>query len=338
MKRPSGFTPQRPSTGEPHRQDSTRPARSFRPIGESAPAAPAEPIPFAPITRDTRDEYAERPDQGPHSLDHSETQDLGERNHGETRNPGGTQSLREAQKQRRRIERAEVRRFTAESRRRRRTWLSVLGGVVGLALLACVLAYTPILSVRTIQVEGAERVSSDAVVNDLAGVLGSPFPMVNESAIKAALVRYPLIESYSVEARPPSTLVIRLVERTPVGAVDTGDGFLLVDAAGVVVESGERRPDGYPLIAVDGGAEAESFAPAVAVLRSLPGELFSQVDTVTATTLDDVRFTLRDADTTVVWGSAEESSLKAYTLEALMKAQPDYSEYDVTSPDVAVVR
>ncbi|WP_411720843.1 FtsQ-type POTRA domain-containing protein [Mycetocola sp.] len=315
MKRPSGFTPQRPSKPEPSRPDSSRPGRAPR-QGVAAPAAPADPIPFAPIARNEPNEHDQA--AGP--------------------TPPRSPDLREAQKQRKRIERAEVRRFTAESRRRRRTWLSVLGGIVGLALLACLLAYTPILSVRTIQVQGAERVSSDAIVADLSSQLGSPFPMVDESAIKAALVGYPLIESYSVEARPPSTLVIRLVERTPVGAVDTGDGFLLVDAAGVVVESGADRPGAYPLIAVDGGIDAEGFPSAAAVLRSLPSDLFARVDTVTATTKDDVRFTLRDAETTVVWGSAEEAPLKAYTLAALMKAQPGFAEYDVTSPDVAVVR
>lgn len=272
---------------------------------------PAEPIPFSPTVETARTE-ATRPEQTP--------------------------GLREARKQRKRVERAEVKRFTAHARRRRRTILSVAGGIVGLALLACLLAYTPILSVRTIQIEGAQRVSSDAVVADLSGQIGSPFPMVDESAIKAALVSYPLIESYAIEARPPSTLVIRLVERTPVGAIDTGDGFLVVDAAGVVIESATDRPGGYPLISVDGGVEADGFVPAAAVLRALPGDLFARVDTVTATTKDDVRFTLKETETTVVWGSAEQSALKAHTLEALMKAQPDFAEYDVTSPSVAVVR
>jgi cell division protein FtsQ len=313
MKRPSGFTPQRPSNPEPSRPDSSRPGGQERPGRPHGEDAPADPLPFTPVAQEEPSPPAEPV-------------------------PPRFPDLREAQKQRRRIERAEVRRFTAGSRRRRRTWLSVLGGIAGLALLVCLLAYTPILSVRTIQVEGAERVSSDAIVADLSSQLGSPFPMVDESAIKAALVRYPLIESYSVEARPPSTLMIRLVERTPVGAVDTGDGFLLVDAAGVVVEAAAARPGVYPLIAVDGGLKAEGFAPAAAVLRSLPADVFALVDTVTATTKDDVRFTLRDSDTTVVWGSAEESAFKAYTLVALMKAQPDFTEYDVTSPDVAVVR
>lgn len=307
MKRPSGFTPQRPSTPEPIRPDSARPARQAGTPPRETP--PAEPIPLSPAP-------VEREEQ--------ETTPL----------PG----LREARKQRKRVERAEVRRFTAQSRRRRRTWLAVVGGILGLAALACLLAYTPILSVRTIQVEGAERVDSADIVADLAGELGTPFPLVDERAIKAALVGYPLIESYAVEARPPSTLVIRLVERTPVGALETGDGFLVVDAAGVVVESSGSRPAQYPLIAVDGGMEADGFTPAAAVLRALPDDLFVRVDTVTATTTDDVRLTLRDSEATIVWGSAEESALKAYTLAALMKAQPDYDEYDVSSPDVAVVR
>ncbi|MET4636898.1 FtsQ-type POTRA domain-containing protein [Mycetocola sp. 2940] len=307
MKRPSGFTPQRPSTPEPNRPGSARPSG---PSGDPSPdARPAEPIPLTPSTDDVRVVSPAKP-------------------------PG----LREARRQRKRVERAEVRRFTAQARRRRRTWLFVLGGIAGLAALACLLAYTPILSVRTIQVEGAERVNSDAIVADLAGEMGSPFPMVDERAIKAALVSYPLIESYAVEARPPSTLVIRLVERTPVGALQTGEGFLIVDAAGVVVESHAEKPEQYPLIAVDGGIDAEGFGAAAAVLRALPGDLFARVDAVTATTKDDVRLTLRDSEATVVWGSAEESGLKAYTLAALMKAQPEVDEYDVSSPDVAVVR
>jgi cell division protein FtsQ len=316
MKRPSGFTPQRPSTPEPRRPDPTRRGGPAGPERKTArPDNAADPIPFAPIGKD---EQRDPDDSAPAPI----------------RSP----DLREAQKQRKRLERAEVRRFTAQSRRRRRTWLSVLGGVLGLAVLVCLLAYTPILSVRTIQVEGTDRVSPDAIVADLASELGSPFPMVDESAIKAALIRHPLIESYSVEARPPSTLVIRLVERTPVGSVDSGDGFVLVDAAGVVLEAAGDRPGGYPLIAVEEGTESEGFGPAAAVLRALPSGLFARVDTVTATTKDDVRFTLRDAGTTVVWGSPEESALKAYTLDALMKAQPGFAEYDVTSPGVAVVR
>ena len=132
--------------------------------------------------------------------------------------------------------------------------------------------------------------------------------------------------------------MVRLVERTPVGVLATPEGFRVVDAAGVVIEESASRPPSYPLIAVDGGKEAPGFLPAAAVLRSLPEDLFATVDQVTATTQDDVTFSLRDSDASIVWGSSDESKLKAFTLTKLMAAQPGFDVYDVSSPSVAVVR
>ncbi len=314
MKRPSGFTPQRPvdppASARGGRADGDdRADRSVRAEVHPIPLFQREPKVSAPSP-----ESAEAPVEV------------------------GSIDLREARKQRKRIEKAEVRRFTASSRRLRRNWLIGIGSILALALTAVLAAYTPLLSVREVQVEGAFLVSSDAVVEDLSSQLGSPFPLVDDTAIKAALVRYPLIESYSVQARPPSTLVVRLVERTPVGTLATETGFTVVDAAGVAITESATRPPNYPLIAVDGGTESDGFLPAAAALRSLPPELLATLEQVTATTQDDVTFTLRDSGTTVVWGSADESKLKAYTLTRLMASQPGFEVYDVSSPSVAVVR
>ena len=308
MKRPSGFTPQRPADaggGADRRSD-------------DIPVEHSVPIPlFGREPSATTDSDAPARRANPES---------------------GTIGARDARKLRKRVEKAEVKRFTAGSRRLRRNWLIGIGSFLALALVAVVAAYTPVLSVREIQIEGAFRVNSDAVVADLSSQLGSPFPLVDDTAIKAALVRYPLIESYSVQARPPSTLVVRLVERTPVGALATPNGFTVVDAAGVAIEETTSRPPNYPFIAVDGGIDAPGFLPAAAVLRSLPSDLLATVDEVTATTQDDVTFTLRDSDASVVWGSSDESKVKAYTLTKLMAAQPGFDVYDVSSPTVAVVR
>jgi cell division protein FtsQ len=121
-----------------------------------------------------------------------------------------------------------------------------------------------------------------------------------------------------------------------VGVVQQGGAFVLVDAAKVPIASSEKRPDGFPLIAASGAAadvDAESgFAAAAGVLSALPADVLAQVDTITAKTKDDVSFTLRDRRATVVWGSAEDSSLKAADLAALLKSAPDASRYDVSSP------
>lgn len=244
-----------------------------------------------------------------------------------------------ASRARRRREREEVKRFTAASRRRRIVTLSVVGGLAVLALACVGVAYTPIMAVRDIQVEGARLVSSDLIVRDLEGQEGTPLPLVDQSAIKASLVKYPLIQSYTVESRPPGTLVIRIVERRPVGVIAEGDSFDLVDVAGVVLSTGAARPDGYPLMVFEGDSASEGFAAAAAVLRALPDDVLSTVDEVTATTVDDVTLTLADSGAVVTWGSAEDSAAKAVALEKLMASYPPdaVDRYDVSSPGSVVI-
>ncbi|RLP78068.1 FtsQ-type POTRA domain-containing protein [Mycetocola tolaasinivorans] len=244
---------------------------------------------------------------------------------------------REAKRERKRFERQEVRRFTVRTRRRRRAWLIAVGSVVGVALIATLLSYTPILSVRKIDVRGTDRLSGSALEHELASQLGTPFPLVDQSAIKAVLTEFPLIESYRVESSPPSTLIVRIVERTPVGVVATNAGYELVDAAGVVIDRTGERPAGYPEITADRTASMDAFRAAAAVLRSMPEELRARVSSIGATTRDDVTFGLTDSETTVLWGDAADGVIKAKLLEALMKAQPEAKRINVTSAEIGVV-
>lgn len=245
--------------------------------------------------------------------------------------------LRKARKSRRRTERAEMRRFTETGRRRRRNWLIGGATVVGLALVAAALAFTPIMSVRHIEVVGAERVNGEDLAHALSGQEGQPFPFVDETAIRDVLTSYPLIESYSIESRPPSTLLVQIVERTPLGVVKNGDAFDLVDAAGVVIENTKTAPEGYPIIDIRQGQNPKAFAAAGAVLRSVPETLLPRITSITASTRDNVTFSLSGTKATVLWGDATEGTLKASLLDALIKAKPDAKRYDVTSTEIGVV-
>src|SRR4051794_7100447 len=138
--------------------------------------------------------------------------------------PIGLREVWRAARARRRMLRAEVRRFTVRQRRRRAVWLGAAASLVILVLATLGAAYSPLFAVESIQVEGASQLNAATVEAALAGQLGTPLPLVDESAVKATLVTFPLIESYSLEARPPHELVVRIVERTPVGVVKTAAG------------------------------------------------------------------------------------------------------------------
>lgn len=250
----------------------------------------------------------------------------------------GLRDVWAAARARRRALRREIRRFTARQRRRRNAWLIAAGAVVVLALGAVASAYSPAFAVSSITVIGTERLDAAAVEDALAGQLGTPLALVDSSEVKAALVSFPLVETYTLEARPPQELVVRIVERTPIGSISSKAGHTLVDAAGVALATTEKAPAGFPSLDVEGGAGSRAFLAVGAVYRALPEELRTQVTAITATTPNDVTLVLGDVD--VRWGGAADSAEKAVVLAAAMVANPPagVSVYDVSSPGAVVIR
>ncbi|WP_156759286.1 FtsQ-type POTRA domain-containing protein [Microbacterium karelineae] len=245
-----------------------------------------------------------------------------------------------AARRRRRAERAEVRRFTVRSRRRRIAWLSGLGALVLLVVGTVGAAYSPLFAVERITVRGASALDANAVVEALDGQLGRPFPLVDHGEIRSALIGFPAIETYAIESRPPHDLVVRIVERTPVAVIATDAGFTTVDAAGVALSTTEQQPEGLPIAEVEGGPSSEAFAAAGQVLRSLPADIAERVTAVRASSPDDVSFDLPDGGgVSVVWGSADDTAQKVDTLTAGFEAAPPdtVSTYDVSSGGVLVV-
>jgi len=252
----------------------------------------------------------------------------------------GVRDVWSAARARRRALRAEVRRFTARQRRRRITWAIVGGAMILLVLGTLGAAYSPLFAVEEISVVGTTTLDPAAVASALDGQIGTPLPLVDSSAVKAALVKFPLVESYSLEARPPHELVVRIVERTPIGSIQTGAGYALVDAAGVILSTTPQPIPGHPALTVEGGLSSPAFRAVGTVFRSLPDDIRAQVSAMSATSPNDVTLTLGATGTTVVWGNADDSMLKAKNLASIMAARPPSgaSSYDVSSPSAIVVR
>ena len=225
MKRPEGFDGRRPqadSGGSPARRG--RAARPER-------ATPARAIPPRTTARSVT--VPRRP-------------------------AGALKEARAASRERHRYERREIRRFTRRTRHRRLGWVVALGIVGVLVGLLAVAIYSPLLALRTIRVEGTAAVSAEAVTAAVSDQLGTPLALLDYDRIRARLDASPLIRSFVTEAQPPSTLVVRITERRPVGAIPTSAGFAVVDPAGVVLSTSPGRVAGVPLIDVEAmGVESE---------------------------------------------------------------------------------
>jgi cell division protein FtsQ len=225
---------------------------------------------------------------------------------------------RAAERAERHAERVEARRFTRDSRRRRITWITVGALFVVLVTVLAVAIFSPILALRTIRIEGASVVKASAVRASLADQLGTPLALLNTTKIDKDLSQFTLIRSYVTEIVPPNTLVVRIEERQAIGVVADGDIFEQVDPAGVVLRKSATR-DRLPIIDIGsakvGGA---AFVAAVKVLLAMPSSVASQVQSVSATTLDNVSLTLTGGKHTVIWGSSAQSEEKAEVLGVLL--------------------
>ena len=250
--------------------------------------------------------------------------------------PTSTRDVWRAARARRKALRAEIRRFTQRSRRRRIVWLSAIGAVVLLIGGTTAAAYSPLFAVEKITVLGATTLDAAAVEAALAEQVGTPLALVDSSEVKAALLAFPLIETYALEAKPPHDLTVRIVERTPVGVIRSDAGYTLVDAAGVALATTSDQPAGQPLLEIDGGTDSVAFESAGLVVRSVPAELRALLTGVSATTADDVTLTL-SSGLTVVWGSSEDSPMKSEVLTKTLLSNPEASTIDVTSPHAVVV-
>ena len=248
-------------------------------------------------------------------------------------------SSRALARARKRYERDEVKRFTRRARRRRAGWFAAILTLLAVGALVAVAVFSPLLALRTITVDGTSRLNSGTLEKALDGQLGTPLALLNYGKITKDLAPFSLIRSYVTEIVPPGTLMIHVVERTPIGAIQGTDSFALVDPAGVTVESSKTRPPGYPLIQLgDGTIKGAGYASMAQVLLALPPTVLTKVDTITAQTHDDVTLTLSGSNQRVVWGSSDDSDAKAQLLADLiaLHSGSGAGEYDVSAPGTAV--
>lgn len=206
-------------------------------------------------------------------------------------------------------------------------------GAIGLAYL---LLLSSVFGVRSVDVVGTGLVPADAVRAAAAVTAGTPLLRLDTGAVADRVSGLRPVAAVEVQRSWPSTVTIRITERTPLAYGRETDGTRLVDAQGLDFATVAEPPPGLPELRT-GSGEATVAAASVLVTLSGPGQegLWAELLAVRADGPNDVQLVLR-GDRTVRWGSAERSDRKAQVLAALL-TQPG-SVYDVVSPDLPTIR
>lgn len=220
--------------------------------------------------------------------------------------------------------------------RRRRLILGVVAGVV-LALFgtaAWLVWASDVLAVRTVEVSGAKAVPAEQVRTLADVAVGTPLVRVDLAEVANRVAGLPPVAGVSVAREWPGTLRITITERTAAYAIETAGGYWIADGDGVIFASAARAPKGL-VVAQVAGDDPRLVRDLSTVLRALPAGVRDKLKRVDVTSADAITLEL-SGNTTIVWGSADQSELKAQVITSLMKTKQRV--YDVSAPSFPVTR
>lgn len=229
-------------------------------------------------------------------------------------------------------------------RSRRQRLLRLATIPLAIATVAWVLWESPLLAVRSVQVDGVHRLDAERVRAAAAVRTGTPLLQVDVGAVEARVRRLPQVAAVRAARGWPDRVVITVTERVPIAVVTQDGRRSLADADGVLFDTvtGEPPPGVVPVEVPHPVRGDPAFRAALSAVGALAGPVRGQVRQVTATNGQDVTLHLADG-TTVVWGSGQDSARKATVLAALLDqlssgALEPAKTIDVSAPNAVVLR
>ena len=235
---------------------------------------------------------------------------------------------------------SDERRFTAGRRRRRRAWLTSGGVIVAVALVVTGIVMSPLLTLTDIVVKGRDAVPERIILGAASDQIGQPLVALNFDAIRERLSTVTRIQSFTTEIQPPHTLIIRVVERQAIGFMAIESRWVVVDGAGVIIDTVSDKPAGIPELLGE-STTSNAFSAMAETLVSLPGSVRANIASISAQTRDSVRFILRGVGHEIVWGSPDNSAVKIVVMDRALRVA-DRSrgvfEIDVSAPDNIVLQ
>ena len=173
----------------------------------------------------------------------------------------------------------------AAPRRLRRSLKAHLFALLWLVLLsgACfALLKSPAMYLNRYEVRGAINLSREEVIRAAETPLGTHLLNIDTERARERIAALPKVKEARVLRQFPSTMVIEIVERTPVALVPYQDGFVRVSAEGVQIE--HTKPEGELDLPVLTGIPLPVYEPG----KALAGEGWAKLIAIAAALGDAV--------------------------------------------------
>lgn len=239
--------------------------------------------------------------------------------------------------------RAELRTRQRFARRQwARRWMRWKYVVVSVLLVALVVTagwlvfFSSTLAVAKVEVAGNQLLSDQKVLRIAAVPEGEQLAFVDLDDAARRVATLSEVKAVDVTRAWPDGVLITVTERTAIAVVDIAGKIRGLDAEGIVFRDYKSAPPGLPRVRPTTSAGTDALKEAAGVVAALPDDLAARVDHVEVQTIDQITLVLRDGRQ-VLWGSADESELKATVLVTLLQNQ-EAKVYDVSVPGSPVTK
>jgi cell division septal protein FtsQ len=204
------------------------------------------------------------------------------------------------------------------------------------------LGWSPLLSVRSVEIFGAPTKESQLAISRSLGIAtGDKLARVDPRSLSNRLRSFDWIESSQVSRNWISGKVsISITTRTPIALYsEPGKPQVVLDASGNTFATPADIADGLPKVSaksVDGGLAA------IKVFTSLPESFSKNIDRMSAARSDNflIYGKFEGQDLRIIWGDGEDTDLKVEVILALLQREEnkDLRMIDVSAPHAPIVK
>lgn len=218
-------------------------------------------------------------------------------------------------------------------RKRAKRFTVLVAVLVAAIVVFCVVWFSPVLAAKQVRVSGTEITTEEQIIAAAQVPLGLPLVRTNLDEIADRILQIRAVKKVSVSRSWPSTVGVEVSERVRVYQWEDSGSYQWVDEDGVAFHSTSERVDG--VVAHAAVSDKRLLKDIAVVVTALPKDLSSHIIDIVASSPDQIILRL-DQGKQVIWGSAEQSNLKAQVLGQVIEMKATI--FDVSSPGNPAVR
>lgn len=203
--------------------------------------------------------------------------------------------------------------------------------VVAVVAVFAFVMLTPWFTVKTVEVHGAEHISSDEVAAATGVTVGERLATVSPRDAVKGVGALPWVKKATVSKDWPSTVTVSVVEEQAVAYQTTPDGTVLINAEGTPFVIDQPTVGAVEIV---GASDPAVFSACLTAINELTPAVRKDVARVSAPSQYEITLELLDGRS-VYWGSAEQAHNKAVATEIVLTREGQH--FDVSNPQLVTL-